>query len=37
MNQPGCKGNSATALMKADYPQTAWILPNTSTITVAVK
>lgn len=37
MNQPGYKGNSVTALVKADYPQTAWIPPNKGTITAAVK
>jgi len=37
MNQPGYKGNSATAVVKADYPQTSWIPPNKGTITAAVK
>ena len=37
MNQPGYKGNSATAFVKADYQQTAWIPPNKRTINAAVK
>jgi hypothetical protein len=37
MNQQGYKGNSATALVKAHYPQIAWIPPNKGTITAAVK
>jgi len=37
MNQPGYKGNSVTAHVKADYPQTAWIPPNKGTITAGVK
>jgi hypothetical protein len=37
MNQPCYKQNSATALVKADYPQTAGIPPNRGTITSAVK
>jgi hypothetical protein len=37
MNQQGYKGNSATALVKADYQQTAWIPPNKGTTTAAVK
>jgi hypothetical protein len=37
MNQPGYKVNTATALVKVDYLQTAWIPPNEGAITAAVK
>lgn len=37
INKPRYTGNTATVLVKADYPQTAWIPLNEGAVIAAVK